>query len=225
MDTKLSQSIEDYLKAIYEISGGDQRASTTDLAKYLSVTPASVTGMIKKLNITMPPLVEYQKHQGVVLTDAGLKVALETIRHHRLLELFLHQILDYPWDEVHDEADQLEHVISEQFEEAIAVAMGNPLHDPHGDPIPSRDLSLPNFTDTPLSKLRPGQSARITRVRDTDPNLLRYLSDQGVIPDELIEVTGYSEFDGNLTIKVSGKSHQSVLGPRITKQIFVNINS
>jgi DtxR family Mn-dependent transcriptional regulator len=112
MRENLTQAIEDYLKAIYEVTYKEGRASTTHLASYLNVTPASVTGMIQKLSQTEPPLVEYQKHHGVILTDAGEKIALETIRHHRLLELFLHRILGYPWDEVHDEADRLEHVIS-----------------------------------------------------------------------------------------------------------------
>ncbi|HEY4718118.1 MAG TPA: metal-dependent transcriptional regulator, partial [Anaerolineales bacterium] len=112
----LSQSIEDYLKAVYELTRGEGRASTNALAEYLNIAPASVTGMLQKLAATEPALLEYQKHHGVRLTPAGEKVALETIRHHRLLELFLHQMLGYEWDQVHEEADRLEHVISEQFE-------------------------------------------------------------------------------------------------------------
>lgn len=222
MRPNLTQSIEDYLKAVYELSNQGKRASTTELAAYLNITPASVTGMLKKLSTTEPPLVEYRKHHGVVLTEAGEKVALETIRHHRLLELFLHQILDYPWDEVHDEADRLEHVISEKFERAIASALGNPRHDPHGDPIPSLELTLPEDTDLQLGELRPPQSGRVTRVRDTDPELLRYLHDLGVVPDAEIKVLSYSEFDGNLEIKVSGVAKSIVLGPRITSQIHID---
>ncbi|MDH5606405.1 MAG: metal-dependent transcriptional regulator [Anaerolineae bacterium] len=223
MTTILSQSIEDYLKAIYEIAGEDRRASTTELAEYLNVAPASVTGMIKKLSETTPPLVNYVKHQGVTLTPEGNNVALETLRHHRLLELFLHQILDYPWDEVHEEADRLEHVISEKFEERIAVALGNPKHDPHGDPIPRRDLSLPFAAATSLSELRPGQIAVVKRVRDTDPKLLRYLSENGVIPGAEIEVIHYSEFDGNLQLRVQDLEGSPVLGPLITEQIYVEV--
>lgn len=223
MTPNLSQSIEDYLKAIYEIADKDTRATTNQLAEYLKVTPASVTGMIKKLAITDPPLVEYQKHQGVMLTEDGEKIALETIRHHRLLELFLHQILEYPWDEVDEEAHRLEHVISEKFEERIANALGDPEYDPHGDPIPNKSLTLPATAATSLKELRPGQKAIIRRVRDTDPNLLRHLSGLGVIPNAKVEIKDYSEFDGNIHILVEGKSEIAVLGPRITEQIFVEI--
>jgi len=223
MTQNLSQSIEDYLKAIYEIADKETRATTNQLAEYLQVTPASVTGMIKKLAITDPPLVEYQKHQGVMLTEDGEKIALETIRHHRLLELFLHQILEYPWDEVDEEAHRLEHVISEKFEERIANALGDPEYDPHGDPIPNKSLTLPATAATSLKELRPGQKAIIRRVRDTDPNLLRHLSGLGVIPNAQVEIKDYSEFDANIHILVEGKSEITVLRPRITEQIFVEI--
>ncbi len=224
MRENLTQSIEDYLKAIYELATKEGRASTTQLAAYLDVTPASVTGMIKKLAKTDPPLVEYQKHRGVVLTEAGQRVALETLRHHRLIELFLHQILGYPWDEVHEEADRLEHVISEKFEERIAAALGNPEHDPHGDPIPAYDLSLPYAADTALDKLRPGDQAIIKRVRDTDPDLLRHLSSLGIIPEAQVIIVDYSEFDGNIHLKTGDQPEVIVLGPRITKEIFIEQN-
>lgn len=223
MPPNLTQSIEDYLKAIYELSLRGERASTTDLAAYLNVSPASVTGMIQKLSATEPALVEYQKHRGVTLTQAGEKVALETIRHHRLIELFLHQILNYPWDEVHDEADRLEHVISEKFERAIATALGHPEHDPHGDPIPGPDLTLPEATATLLADLRPPQRGIVKRVRDTDPDLLRHLSEIGVVPDAAIEVTSYSEFDGNLELSLPDLTKTVVLGPRITNQIYIDL--
>jgi DtxR family Mn-dependent transcriptional regulator len=221
MPPNLTQSIEDYLKAIYELTVNENRASTTDLANYLKVTPASVTGMIKKLAKTTPPLVEYQKHHGVLLTDDGKKVALETIRHHRLLELFLHQILDYPWDEVDEEAHRLEHVISEKFEDKIAKALGHPDFDPHGDPIPGKDLSLPHTSSTPLSDLRVGQVAVIKRVRDTDSELLRHLNNLGVVPGSQVTIKDFSEFDGNSHLQIVGKSDVVVLGPKVTEQIFV----
>jgi DtxR family Mn-dependent transcriptional regulator len=225
MRDHLTQSIEDYLKAIYELTSKEGRASTTQLADYLDVTPASVTGMIKKLAVTDPPLLEYQKHRGVVLTEAGNKIALEIIRHHRLLELFLHRVLDYPWDEVDEEADRLEHVISEKFEERIAKVLENPKYDPHGDPIPAKDLSIPEFSATPLRSLRPGQIAIIKRVRDTEPDLLRYLSNLEIVPNTKIEITDYSEFDGNLHLKIVQSGKVEVLGPNITEQIFVEIES
>lgn len=225
MRENLTQSIEDYLKAIFELTQKEGRASTTQLAEYLNVTPASVTGMIKKLSATSPPLLEYQKHRGVVLTKQGRQIALEILRHHRLLELFLHEVLDYPWDEVDEEADRLEHVISEKFEERISKALGNPEYDPHGDPIPTKDLVIPDITDTPLSILRPEQSAIVKRVRDTDSELLKYLSEIGIIPGAAIKITNFSEFDGNLHLVLAKEDKNIVLGPKITDQIFVEITT
>ncbi|NUM43306.1 MAG: metal-dependent transcriptional regulator [Anaerolineales bacterium] len=222
MRENLTHAIEDYLKAIYELTSTEGRASTNDLAEQLDVRPASVSGMIKKLSETEPPLVEYEKHRGVILTPEGQKVALEIIRHHRLLELYLHQMLGYPWDKVHDEADRLEHVISEEFEARIAAALGDPLHDPHGDPIPTIDLTLPPSTVTPLNQLRPGDHAIIRRVRDTDADLLCFLEDRGLVPQIEIEVVEYSPFDDNLTLQIEGQAEKLVLGPRITGQVFVD---
>lgn len=219
----LSKSIEDYLKAIYELTLDNKRASTTHLAEFLEVTPASVTGMIQKLANTKPTLVKYEKHHGVSLTQDGENVALETIRHHRLIEMFLHQILGYPWDEVHEEADRLEHVISEKFEERIAVALDNPRHDPHGDPIPRTDLTIPSSPEFRLNELQLNQEATVTRVRDDDPALLRHLNDMGLIPGVKILVTDYSEFDGNLTIKLPNNKEKIVLGSQITGQIYVDL--
>ena len=217
----LSQSIEDYLKAVYELTRGEGRASTNALAEYLDIAPASVTGMLQKLAATAPPLLEYQKHHGVRLTAEGEKVALETIRHHRLLELFLHQMLGYEWDQVHEEADRLEHVISEQFEQRIAEALGDPSLDPHGDPIPRTDLSLPDSPGMLLSSLRTGAHVRVVRVRDTAPDLLRHLSQLGVVPQAELTVTAYSEFDGNLHLKVGDSKGEVVFGPRVTNQVYV----
>ena len=224
MRTQLTYSIEDYLKAIYDLCTTQGRASTNHLAEVLEITPASVTGMLKKLASTEPPLVEYQKHRGASLTPAGEKVALEIIRHHRLLEMFLHQILGYEWDEVHAEADRLEHVISEDFEERIAAALGNPSHDPHGDPIPTRELTMPESSSTSLFDLQqPGQRAVISRVRDSDPNLLRYLSEHGLNPQAALRVLEYNPFDGNLRLAVEGQAGSITLGAQITRQIFVEV--
>jgi DtxR family Mn-dependent transcriptional regulator len=218
-----SQSVEDYLKAVYELTRDAERASTNALAEYLDVAAASVTGMLQKLAESDPPLLQYLKHRGVQLTKEGEKVALETIRHHRLIELFLHEILGYDWDEVHEEADRLEHFISERFEERIAAALGNPQHDPHGDPIPGADLTLPDAPQTPLSALRAGDKASVTRVRDTQAELLRHLSELGVVPGARIEVSDYSEFDGNLHLHVKGKDEEIVLGMRVTNQVYVDL--
>lgn len=216
-----TQSEQDYLKRIYELTEHGQLASTTDLARELNVKPASVTGMIQKLAAEKPALVEYQKHQGVTLTSAGKRAALEVIRHHRLLEAWLVQTLGYSWDEVHEEAERLEHVISEDFERRIAAALGNPTRDPHGELIPTADLKMPVDDTTPLSSLRASQSATIQRVIAADPNLLRHLDSLGLTPGIQIEVIEYSEFDNNLTVKVGRKVN--VLGLNITTKIFVEI--
>jgi DtxR family Mn-dependent transcriptional regulator len=218
---KPSTSIQDYLKRIYELTENGLPASTNDLARELNVKPASVTGMIQKLAAEKPALVEYQKHQGVTLTSAGKRAALEVIRHHRLLEAWLVQTLGYSWDEVHEEAERLEHVISEDFERRIAAALGNPTRDPHGELIPTADLKMPVDDTTPLSSLRASQSATIQRVVAADPNLLRHLDSLGLTPGIQIEVIEYSEFDNNLTVKVGRKVN--VLGLNITTKIFVDI--
>jgi DtxR family Mn-dependent transcriptional regulator len=217
----LTQSIEDYLKAIYDLTMFDHRATTNQIAERMGVTPASVTGMLKRLSSNDPPLLEYHKHHGVELTPAGEQVALEIIRHHRLLELFLHDRLGYPWDKVHAEADRLEHVISEDLEERIAQELGNPHHDPHGDPIPSRDLQLVSEALLPLDELRPGQSAIVQRVRNDDPALLRYLQSIQLTPQALVTVLDHSSFDGNLRLQVG--SQAIVLGPAVTQHIYVEV--
>jgi len=222
MNQKLTISIQDYLKTIYELTENDESATTNALAQKLNISAPSVTGMIQKLASSKPALVEYQKHQGVTLTKDGRKAALEVIRHHRLIEAWLVQTLGYSWDEVHEEAERLEHVISEDFERRIAAAMGHPTRDPHGDLIPTEDLKMPVDESTPLSALRPGQTTTILRVRASDPNLLRYLEELSLIPGAQIEVKEHSPFDHNLTIKIGRKS--VVLGLNITSQIFVEEN-
>src|SRR5258705_3704869 len=170
----LTRNIQDYLKAIYSLAESDGSASTTALAARLGIAPASVTGMIQKLATSTPPLVVYRKHQGVTLTPEGERAALEVIRHHRLIETYLVETLGYRWDEVHVEADRLEHAISENLEARIAAALGNPVRDPHGELIPTVDLTMPADADAPLSLLRPPQKAVILRVRSDDPALLRH---------------------------------------------------
>lgn len=219
----LTYSIEDYLKTIYVITTTSDRASTNQISEALGVTPASVSGMVKKLAETQPPLVEYYPHRGVTLTQEGEQVALEILRHHRLLELFLHQVLGYEWDQVHAEAERLEHVISEEFEERIAHALGNPSHDPHGDPIPDRELVMPESSDHKLVELRVGQKAEINRVGNKDPEFLRHLSKMGLIPGEQIQVLDYSPYDQIMTLLFRSTQQTSVIGPAITNQIFVEV--
>jgi DtxR family Mn-dependent transcriptional regulator len=221
MRDHLTHAIEDYLKTIYDLSRLQKRASTTQLAKALDVAPASVTGMLQKLASAQPPLVDYQKHHGAVLTTEGEKLALEILRTHRLLELFLHKALGFSWDQVDAEADRLEHVVSGEFEERIAQTLGNPTHDPHGDPIPTRDLKMPSHAKLCLCELQPGQRGTIQRVRDHDAELLRYLSVRGVVPQAVFKVIEYSPFDDNLTLEIDGQKAPIVLGPRVVHQIFV----
>ena len=220
MQPNLTVSTQDYLKHIYALTQGGESASTNALSERLNVKPASVTNMIQKLAAAKPALVEYQKHQGVTLTRQGRKAALEVIRHHRLLEAWLVQTLGYSWDEVHEEAERLEHVISEEFENRIAAAMGHPVRDPHGELIPTADLKMPLDASTSLASLRPGQRTKIQSVRSANADLLRFLESQGLVPGAEVEIVNYSPFDHNLTVK-SGRVI-NVLGLNITNKIFVD---
>jgi DtxR family Mn-dependent transcriptional regulator len=219
MKQKLTISIQDYLKTIYELTENGESASTNALAQKMKISAPSVTGMIQKLASSRPALVEYQKHQGATLTKDGRKAALEVIRHHRLIEAWLVQTLGYSWDEVHEEAERLEHVISEDFERRIAMAMGHPTRDPHGELIPTAELVMPEDTSTPLSSMRPNQTGTVQCVKAADTELLRYLESLGLVPDAEIEVRDYSPFDHNLTVKVGRKT--TVLGLNITSKIFI----
>src|SRR5512143_1289069 len=177
---KFSPPIEDYLKTVYLLRERGGAATTTGIAAALEVTPASVTGMIKKL--AELKLVRHVPYQGVELTKSGEKIALETVRHHRLLELFLMEALGYTWDEVHAEADVLEHVISEEFEERMAARLGYPTVDPHGDPIRAKDGSFTARKERALLSLQAGQSAQITHITDTNSEMLRYAASLGLAP-------------------------------------------
>ena len=219
MNKTLTISTQDYLKNIYELTESGESASTNALARKLNISAPSVTGMVQKMASSKPALVEYQKHQGVTLTREGKKAALEVIRHHRLLEAWLVQTLGYSWDEVHEEAERLEHVISEDFERRIAAAMGHPVRDPHGELIPTEDLKMPLDDSTPLSAIRSGQTGTIQRVNASDPKLLRYLEELGLVPGVQVKIIDYSPFDHNLTIKVGRKT--TVLGLNITGKIFI----
>src|SRR5512143_1028859 len=173
MADELTDSIQNYLKAIYDLTLSGEVASTNALANRLGVEPASVTGMVQKLAAAKPRLLSYRKHHGVRLTAAGRRAALEVIRHHRLLEAWLVKTLGYSWDEVHVEAEKLEHVISEDFEERMAAALGDPVRDPHGELIPSSDLVMPTDESIPLETLGAGQKAVVRRVDAQDQGLLR----------------------------------------------------
>ena len=223
MDRQLSDTVENYLKVIYDLSLDDYRVGTGQIAEMLNVSPASVTDMFQRLASENPPLLDYIKHQGVALTEEGEKAALETIRHHRLLELFLHEVLGYSWDQVHDEAEKLEHVISEEFEERVAAVLGNPKRGLHGKPIPSKNLVMPDLDTCYLRDLRPGQSGVVHSVNDDDPGLLRHLESLGLVPEAAFEVLDFSPYDDNLHIQIMGVNEVVVLGANVTAQIQVEV--
>jgi DtxR family Mn-dependent transcriptional regulator len=224
MKTILTSAVQDYLKIIYDLRASGREASTMQLAGRLGVAPASVTGMLQRLAGIKPPLVLYQKHQGASLTARGEKAALEVIRHHRLLEEYLVKTLGYTWDSVHDEADKLEHAISEDFEARIDDLLDHPVRDPHGELIPSRDLVLPIDESISLSELRPPQSAVVRRVNGSNGDLLRYLDGIGVVPGARIALLGFSPLDRVVRLRVEGNTGGEVaVGPAITGQVFVEI--
>ncbi len=202
---QLSDAIQDYLKEIYKLQEGDGRATTTGVAKALGVAPSSVTTMLKKLAAL--GLVEHAPYRGVVLTEAGEQVALEVIRHHRLLEQYLAETLGLPIDLVHDEADRLEHALSEELESLIDAKLGYPTLDPHGDPIPDAELHLNEPKFRPLTELEPGEAATIRRVPSEDSELLRYLSTLALVPGGLVELRETAPFDGPVTVAVDGCEH------------------
>lgn len=199
-DRTLSHAAEDYLKQLYRLGQGGT-VGTQALADALNVTPASTTGMLRKL--TDLGLVEHAAYRGARLTPAGEKVALEVVRHHRLLELYLHRALGYPLDEVHDEAERLEHVISEAFEARIAAWLGDPNFDPHGDPIPGLNGELPVQGERRLASLGRGEQAQVTRVPE-DPAVLRGLMEAGLTPGVEVKVLTHDPALGTLTLEVGG---------------------
>ncbi len=178
-----SESVDNYLKAILLLSGpGENKVASNLLARTLGVAPASVTNMLQKLAAGSPPLVEYERHRGVLLSAAGKKRALEVVRHHRLIETFLYQVLDYPIDEVHEEAERLEHFISERFEERIAAKLGHPKIDPHGHCIPEMDGAMPKQNSIPLTDAMQEGIYVVDSVSDRDAGTLRLLKENGIAP-------------------------------------------
>jgi DtxR family transcriptional regulator, Mn-dependent transcriptional regulator len=212
-----SEAVEDYLKAIYALDGSRSRVSTSALAARLGVAPSTVTAMAKRLGEL--GLVTYLPYKGMTLTDTGCRAALEMVRHHRLLEAFLADALDMPWDQVHDEAEVLEHYISEELEQRIAAKLGDPVADPHGDPIPSAELELASDDTVPLAELEAGRAARFARVSDSDPEMLRYLGERGIGPGAELTIIRREPFEGPLFVEVDGTEH--VLGAKLAAAIRV----
>jgi DtxR family Mn-dependent transcriptional regulator len=202
---ELTDAIQDYLKEIYKLEGSGQRATTSALAARLKVSAPSVTAMLKKLATL--GLVEHERYRGAKLTEAGERVALEVIRHHRLIEQYLVETLGLPIDAVHVEADRLEHALSEELEAHIDRTLGFPTSDPHGDPIPGPDLRLVPSEATPLSTLEAGAKATVRRVPDRDGDVLRYLTKLKLVPGSRLEVREAAPFGGPLTVRVGGADH------------------
>ena len=213
-----SEAIENYAKAIYALEQRGGGAVTTNaLAERLGVTPASASNMVKKLDEL--GFVTHVPYKGVKLTEPGRRVALEVLRHHRLLELYLTESLGVPWDRVHDEAEVLEHVLSEELEELIAAKLGEPALDPHGDPIPDRNLELGEDDSVALEELEAGERGRFVRVSDTDASMLRYLAERAIQPGTFLEVKGREPFGGPLMVEIEGRTHP--LGPVLARSMRV----
>jgi len=219
---QVTSAIEDYAKAIYALEGrGQHVVSTNALADRLGVTPASASGMVKRLDEL--GLVEHRPYKGVSLTESGRRVALEVMRHHRLLELYLFESLGVPWDRVHDEAEVLEHVLSDELEELIAAKLGDPTHDPHGDPIPTRDLEIEEGATRSLQSLRTGDAGRFTRISDSDPKMLRFLGERGITLGDELEVIDKQPFDGPLFVRFGDDVH--VLGGELARAMRVEVRT
>ena len=203
---EISNAVQDYAKAIWSIGKRtDAPVSTSAIAERLEVSPASASAMVKRLESL--GLVSREPYHGVQLTPAGERVALEVLRHHRLLELYLAEALGMPWDRVHEEAEKLEHAISPELSELIAAKLGNPTHDPHGDPIPTRDGEIDEAPTRALSELEAGDSGTFVRVSDSDPAMLRYLALRGIRPGDSFEVIDKQPFDGPLTVRFGDEEH------------------
>jgi DtxR family transcriptional regulator, Mn-dependent transcriptional regulator len=217
MPETLTAAVEDYVKAVYTLESEEATVSTTALAERLGVRPGSVSGMLRKL--TALGLVEHEPYRGARLTEQGRRVALEVIRHHRLLELYLVESLGMSWDEVHAEAEVLEHVLSEELEELIAAKLGDPTLDPHGDPIPSRELTIAPDDSRSLYSLEPGDHGTFVRVSDADPAMLRFLGERGIAPGAEVEVIERQPFDGPVYVRVADDVH--VLGAVLARAMRI----
>jgi DtxR family Mn-dependent transcriptional regulator len=217
----LSAPVEDYLKAIYDLELVGAPASTNDIADRLAISPASVSGMMRRL--AEQRLITHEPYRGVRLTADGRRAALRTLRRHRILECYLTEVLGYSWDRVHDEAEQLEHAASEELVERMAAALGEPAHDPHGAPIPSRDGTVEEWTLRTLADASAGERVRVRQVMDKDAARLRYLAELGIRPGASVSVVDRAPFDGPITLLVGGAGAEvtRAVGPALAAQVFV----
>jgi DtxR family Mn-dependent transcriptional regulator len=213
----LTRSVEDYLKAIWSLSPEGRPASTSDIAHRLELSAASVSGMIKRLS--EQGLLEHVPYKGVQLTAEGRSAALRMVRRHRILEAYLVGFLGYGWDTVHEEAERLEHAVSDKLIERMAVALGNPAADPHGDPIPTADLAIEEIAWTPLAEVPAGEQVELRRVGSEEPDRLRYLASMGLQLGARITVLGHEPFRGPITLDVDGQ--ECVIGHELAHSLFV----
>jgi len=213
----LSQAVEDYLKTIFTLEAEGNKATTTQIADALDVSSASATNMVKRLS--KMGLVDYESYKGASLTSSGKKIALEIVRHHRLLELYLLEVMGYSWDEVHEEAEKLEHHISERFEDKIAKLLDDPTHDPHGDPIPTKDGLMPEMDAEPLIDAEANHEYIVNRVKDQDPELLRYLEKIGLLPGVKVTIKEKAPFNGPITLLI--EDTEQAIGNDVARNIFV----
>lgn len=219
---RLSEAIENYAKAIYALARrGDGTVTTNALAERVGVSAGSVSSMVKRL--AERGLVEHEPYRAVQLTAEGRRVALSVLRHHRLLELYLAEHLGVPWDRVHEEAEALEHVISEDLAARIAAKLGHPTHDPHGDPIPDAALVIDEGHTRSLAEMDIGERGRFVRVSDTDPDMLRYLDGRGIALGDELEVVAREPFDGPLTVRFGSEDH--VFGGGLTRAMRIDVTT
>jgi DtxR family transcriptional regulator, Mn-dependent transcriptional regulator len=213
----LTEPVEDYLKAIYAIGRGWGPAATNEIAERLDLAPASVSGMVRRL--ADQGLLAYERYRGVTLTASGRRAALRTLRRHRVIEAYLSRALGYPWDRVHEEAERLEHAASDELVDRMAATIGEPIVDPHGAPIPTRDGAVDETEYTSLAELPIGATGVVARVADEDPEMLRYLGELSIIPGTQLTVKARAPFDGPITLTV-GKEELSI-GPALAAQVLV----
>ncbi len=210
--------VEDYLKVIYEIERIAGAAATTEIAQRLSIAPASVSGMVRRL--ADQGLLDHERYRGVRLTEEGRRVALRTLRRHRVIEAYLTSALGYPWDRVHDEAERLEHAASDELIDRMAAAIGEPTTDPHGAPIPTREGTIEERPLRSLADLEPTQRGSIVRVSDDDAGRLRYLAELGLTPGATVTLIERSPFGGPLRVLVEGT--EQLIGPALAIAVLID---
>ena len=214
---ELTGPVEDYLKAIYELERAGQAAETNAIAQLLSIAPASVSGMVRRL--AGQGLITHERYRGARLTAAGRRAALKTLRRHRVIEAYLTTALGYSWDRVHDEAERLEHAASDELIDRMAAAIGEPETDPHGAPIPTREGTLRERSLVPLASLEPGVTARVERVSDRNGERLRYLAELGIVPGVVVQIVAREPFGGPIALHVADLPR--TIGPELASQILV----